>query len=104
MSMMTQIMGRNAHKAQIVQDVAEVFGVRPAQILARMRTASVADARFAVFTILYAQGRSLNEVGKIMGRDHGAVHNGLQKFKIRCATERKYAAKAQALREMGYDC
>ncbi len=90
-------------RERIIKDVAACFDVNPKHIKAKNRGMwHVSDARFAVYALLYATGMSLQEVGRQVGRDHGAVLHGINKLRIRIPIEKKLRYKTEKLRRLGY--
>lgn len=59
---------------QDVKRLALAYGVRPIEVVGRLRTRSVAAARIALYERLRnVYGKSGNEIARIMGRDPTTV-------------------------------
>ncbi len=57
---------------------ASVFDVAAADIRSKSRARTVAYARWAVMVALRAEGRSLCDIARLLGRDHTTVSHGLK--------------------------
>lgn len=66
----------------IVQEAAELYHVRPEEILGRGRSKSIARARHSVFLSLRVRGLSYPEIGRLMGRDHTTVLAVCQRMRV----------------------
>jgi len=90
---------------QCLNDVEDVTGVKPNEIMQRTRGyENVCLARFFVYSMLrnHEHAYSFNQIGEAMGRHHGAVMNGITALKERMSYDKKVLAKAKLLRKKGY--
>lgn len=90
---------------QCLDDVEVVTGVKPDEIMQRTRGyENVCIARFFIYTMLreHANMYSYIQIGKAMGRHHGAVISGITKLKDRLTYDKRVIAKAKLLRQKGY--
>ena len=67
----------------LVKIVARESHVAAPLILGRGRQWEVATARQCLYCILYNQGWTLTQIGRALGRDHGAVHHGVRSLNAR---------------------
>ena len=90
---------------QCLVDVEDVTGVTRREILTRKRGyESTCLARFFVYAMMreHDYGFSLEQIGDVMGRHHGAVINGIRVLTARLSWEKKLKARARLLRQKGY--
>ena len=93
------------HLEKCLSDVCEITGVQSHEIMSRQRGFNyICDARFLVYCTLKAHELDppFSQIGRIMGRDHGAIMNGIKQIKNRASYCKKMKAKVKALRERGH--
>jgi chromosomal replication initiation ATPase DnaA len=106
MSMMTLSYRNNIQKdlKRALADIKDVTGVKPKDVLSRLRTADVSTARHLAFYLLRSLHHPYSKIAKAMNRsDHGTVVHGVNSIKNYAMIERKMAARMKALRKKGYD-
>ena len=107
MSMMTLSYSRNNIHDDLkraLEDIKDITGVKPKDILSRLRTADVATARHLTFYLMRSLSHPYAKIAEVMNRsDHGTVLHGVNAIKNYAKIERKMAARLTALRERGYD-
>ena len=64
-----------------VKEASRVWGVSRDAILSKQRPERVCKARFAVYAWMRRQGYVYEQIGLVMDKDHGAVINGVRKFR-----------------------
>ena len=90
---------------QCLDDVEEVTGIKPNEIMQRSRGyENVCMARFFVYAMLrnHSHSYSYNQIGTAMGRNHGAVMSGISTLNNRLSYDKRMMAKAKLLRKKGY--
>ena len=70
---------------QIVRDVAAAYGVTPGEILGPNRQRRLVVPRQEAMRRASAAGKTLTQIGKVMGRDHTTIRHGIKR-----AEERKW--------------
>ena len=90
---------------RIVRDVSLVTGVPEFNILQPGRgTYPQSDARFLVCMILRcSHGMGVEEIGRLIERDHATVHHAVNRINQRRGHEKKLAEQIRALNEMGHE-
>ncbi len=63
----------------VVVDVADAHFVTVEDLLGQRRSASIVAARRAAMAAIYLAGKSMPEVGALLGRDHTTVLSHLRK-------------------------
>ena len=66
---------------ELVQTVAHAHGATLAEVCGRARTRGVSAARFACYRALYYHpvfAFSSVEIGRLFGRDHSSILNGIK--------------------------
>jgi len=91
--------------SRIVRDVSLVTGVPEVKIMQNGRGSyPESDARFLVCSILrHTESLSFEEIGRVVGRDHGAAMHGVNRISERRGHEKKLAEQIRALNLMGYE-
>jgi chromosomal replication initiation ATPase DnaA len=88
-----------AEVERITRQVAAHYGLDPAQLRGRGRTAEVALARQVAMALCRALTPcSTSTIGRAFARDHGTVVWAVQSVRDRCDTDRRFAATYSALR------
>jgi len=94
-----------------IQAASETWNVSMVSIIARARSHVVCKARFAVYRFATCNaGLSYSEAGRIIGRDHGAVSNGIRQLeswmqtdhRIRQEVQNFYARLAEGVNNYAY--
>lgn len=84
---MSQFDGKETDIAEVVEkaikDVTEICQIDRALLMGRKRSENVAVARFFLYTILRNEEFNWSHIGKITGRDHGAVMAGVRRLEGR---------------------
>lgn len=81
------------HWRVIIDAVAEAFNVPANKILSTSRKRSAAWPRQAAYLILKEErDLTLCVIGRLMKRDHGTVHSGIQAARYRLETDPDFAA------------
>lgn len=58
----------------IINDVADIYGITPNDILSKRRIRRYVDARAVVsYLLYYIKGLTTTEVGKLLNRNHASV-------------------------------
>lgn len=81
--------------------VCRVFNIGPAVLLGRNRSWPVAEARFAVYRLLYETGIQMTEIGRQVGaRGHGTVSRGINRCNKLAQIDGEYRSKLEQARAM----
>ena len=90
---------------KVITDVAHICRVSKKLLMSRNRHMEVAEARFLLYAILRNGGITLTGVGRLLDRDHGAVHHGIKTInkRLSCENEKELKRKRNELEEMGYE-
>lgn len=83
---------------RLLNTVADVFGVRLAQILSQRRSAPIALARqVAMHQAVERLGYSLPRIGRVLGRDHTTVLHGHRRIQQLLRTDPDLAARMELI-------
>lgn len=66
-------MSITSERDEIVKAVAVAYGVRTTDIMSRLRSWPIAEARQMAMALLYLRGIPLTRTGQLFDRDHGTV-------------------------------
>ena len=69
--------------SMMVVDVAAEAGIPPAAILGPRRDKRTAQARQAVMYMARLDGHSLNDIGRVLSRDHTTIMHGIKAHEAR---------------------
>ena len=94
--------GLEADAREALEGVSRAFAVSAGAVIGRGKHWRPLQARFCLYVILRNMGYSLKEIASATGRTHGAVHNGMQRFRERVRSERDLSKSLSELREEGY--
>jgi chromosomal replication initiator protein len=86
-------------KDEILNIVADECGVKPSQILGRIREREIVNGRFMYCAILYRSfGYTLKGIGKIIGgRDHTTISHSIEAFKDRYRNEEDFKSRVDEI-------
>lgn len=84
----------------IVQRCAELFLIAPRDLVGRYRFDFVMRARFALYLALRLQGRSYQNIGKIVDRDHSTIMNGVDRAEWFFKRDSVFAQRVQELSQI----
>ena len=71
----------NTSPVDVVADVCRRYSTTTRDRAGPLRTKWLTKARREVATVLAAAGMGLNDIGRLLGRDHSTVHNLLGRRK-----------------------
>ncbi len=71
----------NTPPVDVVADVCRRYSTTHKDMMGSLRTKWLTKARREVATTLAAAGMGLNDIGRLLGRDHSTVHNLLGRRK-----------------------
>ena len=71
----------NMPPVDVVADVCRRSSTTHKDLMGSIRTKWLTKARREVATVLAAAGMGLNDIGRLLGRDHSTVHNLLGRRK-----------------------
>lgn len=63
---------------EIARTVAAIAGERTDELVSRNRACRLVTLRWVVMRLARAEGRSLHQIGRALGRDHTTVLHGLR--------------------------
>lgn len=81
--------------------VSAAFSIPAVELAGRRRDWPVAEARFALYTLLADDpSRLAADVARMLSRDHGTILHGLKRARALADTDKAYAAKLAKAREL----
>ena len=76
----------------IVEKIADYFNLTPEEITGKGKTRNVANARqMAIYLIRKLTGQTLEDIGKLIGRDHTTVLHSIRKVEENLASDPRLA-------------
>jgi chromosomal replication initiation ATPase DnaA len=82
-----------------IKSVAAAWGMSPGSILSRNRTSRVAEARFALYALLYERGLTMKSIGERVGRrGHDTISHGVRRCAELVGLCPEYKRKVEAAR------
>ena len=94
--------GLEADARDALTGVSRAFAVPAREILSKNKGWRTVQPRFCLYTIMRNMGYTLGEIGYVTQRTHGAIHNGIARFKERVAVERDLSKSVAELRGQGW--
>ncbi len=80
----------------IVEKIADYFNLTPEEITGKGKTRNVANARqMAIYLIRKLTGQTLEDIGKLIGRDHTTVLHSIRKVEENLASDPELADKVR---------
>jgi hypothetical protein len=79
--------------AAAVRQACDSFAIHPRDLLGPYRYAFLTPARFAVYSALFDLGWKIGRIGRVLGKDHRSIRNGLERSDIMAERDAVYRRK-----------